>query len=109
MVQSIATQAVCLFFDSNFSKVPGHTLESFLKQHKSSLTSQSSRYRCTKDQEAKLFPGEFFLIAMLINIGRNILITVNDRKFVHRSNLSKDCTYCLDPLTNMATTDNSDY
>ena len=53
--QKIATQAVQLFFDSK-------VLDSFLKQHKLSLTSQSSRYRCTKDQEAKLFPGEFFLI-----------------------------------------------
>jgi hypothetical protein len=33
----IATTAVRVFFDS---KVPGHTLEAFLKQHKSNLTSQ---------------------------------------------------------------------
>jgi len=50
LCQKIATQAVRFFFDS---KVPGHTLESFLKQHKSVLTSQRSVYRCTKDQEAK--------------------------------------------------------
>ena len=55
--QKIATKAVRLFFDS---KVPGHTLEAFLKQHKSNLTSQFGVYRCTKEQEAKLFPGEFF-------------------------------------------------
>ena len=55
LTKKIATQAVCLFFYSN-------VLNSFLKQHKSSLTSQSNHYRCTKDQEKKLFPGEFFLI-----------------------------------------------
>jgi hypothetical protein len=43
------------FFDSN---VPG--LESFLKQHKSDLTSKSSVYRCTLEQKAILFPGEFY-------------------------------------------------
>ena len=59
LCQKIATTAVRLFFDS---KVPGHTLEAFLKQHKSNLTSQFSACRCTKDQEAKLFPGEFFLL-----------------------------------------------
>jgi hypothetical protein len=42
LCQNIATQAVRDFFDSN---VPG--LESFLKQHKSDLTSKSSVYRCT--------------------------------------------------------------
>jgi hypothetical protein len=83
--QKISTQAVRFFFDS---KVPGHTLESFLKQHRSNLTSYRSVYRCTKDQEAKLFPGEFFLIAMSINIGRNILITISDSKSVYRSNLA---------------------
>jgi hypothetical protein len=75
LCQKIATKAVRQYFDSN---VPGHTLESFLKQNKSNLTS-----RCTKEQVAKMFPGEFFLIAMSINIGRNSLITVS----VHRSNL----------------------
>jgi hypothetical protein len=55
LCRKIGTQAVRLFFDRNI-------LNSFLKQHKSSLTSQSNHYRCTKDQEKKLFPGEFFLI-----------------------------------------------
>ena len=85
LCQKIATQAVRGFFDS---KVPGHTLDSFLKQHRSSLTSISSVCRCTKDQVVKLFPGEFFLIAMSINIGRNILIAISDRQSVHRSNLA---------------------
>ena len=84
LCQKIATKAVRLFFDS---KVPGHTLEAFLKQHKSNLTSQFSVYGCTKDQAAKMFPGEFFLTAMSINIGRNILITVSERRYIHRSNL----------------------
>ena len=53
LCRKIGTQAFRLFFDRNI-------LNSFLKQHKSSLTSQRSEYRCTKDQEAKLFPGEFF-------------------------------------------------
>ena len=53
----IGTLAVRLYFDS---KVP--RLESFLKQHRSSLTSMHSIYICTKEQQAKLFPGEFFLI-----------------------------------------------
>ena len=57
----IATQAVRFFFDS---QVPGHTLELFLRQHRSNLTSRRSVYKCTMDQEVKLFPGEFFLIAM---------------------------------------------
>ena len=83
LCQKIATQAVRFFFDSN---VPG--LESFLKQHKSNLTSHRSVYRCTKDQEAKLFPGEYNLIAMSIDIGRKILITISYRKSVYRSNLT---------------------
>jgi hypothetical protein len=53
----IGTQAVRLYFDN---KVP--RLESFLTQHRSSLTSQRSRYRCTKAEELMLFPGEFYLI-----------------------------------------------
>jgi hypothetical protein len=83
LCQKIATQAVRLFFDR---KVPGHTLESFLKQHRSNLT--SSVYRCTKEQVAKLFPGEFFLIAISIDIERNILITISDQQSVHQSNLA---------------------
>ena len=84
LCQKIATTAVRLFFDS---KVPGHTLETFLKQHKSNLTSQFSVCRCTKDQKAKLFPGELFFIAMSIKIGRNRLITLSERQYIHRSNL----------------------
>ena len=80
----IATQAVRLFFDNNLA---GHTLETFLKQHKSNITSQYSVYSCTKDQVAKMFPGEFFFIAMSINIGRNSPITVRERQYIHRSNL----------------------
>jgi hypothetical protein len=53
----IGVPAVRLYFDS---KVP--RLESFLTQHRSSLTSKRSHYRCTKTEEAILFPGEFFLI-----------------------------------------------
>ena len=53
----IGIQAVRLYFDSKVSR-----LESFLTQHRSSLTSNRSRYRCTKAEEAILFPGEFFLI-----------------------------------------------
>ena len=91
MCQKIATQAVRLFF---YSKVPGHTLESFLKHHRSNLTSQFSVYRCTKDQKAKMFPGEFFFIAMSINIGRNRLITISDRQYIHRSCVLKnDCCH----------------
>jgi hypothetical protein len=55
LCQKITTQAVRDFFDSN---VPG--LESFLKQHKSDLTSKNSVYRCTWEQKAILFPGEFY-------------------------------------------------
>ena len=84
LCQKIGTTAIHLFFDS---KVPRHTLEAFLKQHKSNLTSQFSVYRCTKDQKAKLFPGEFFFITMSINIGRNRLITVCERQYIHRSNM----------------------
>jgi hypothetical protein len=84
LCQKIATTAVRRYFDS---KVPGHTLESFLKQHKSNLTSQYSVYRCTKEQVAKLFPGEFFFIAMSINIGRKSLITVRERQYIYPSNL----------------------
>ena len=80
----IATKAVRLIFDS---KVPGHTLEAFLKKHKSSLTSKISMYRCTKEEEAKMFSGEYLLIAMSINIGRKSLITVSERQYIHRSNL----------------------
>ena len=65
LCQGIATQAVRLYFDS---KVPEHQLKSFLKLHKSDLTSQGSRYKCTKEQEMILFPGESFLIAMSIII-----------------------------------------
>ena len=54
---NIGIQAVRLYFDS---KVP--RLKSFLTQHRSSLTSKHSSYRCTKAEEAILFPGEFFLI-----------------------------------------------
>ena len=59
-----ATEAVWFFF---YSKVPEKTLGSFLKHHRSSLTYENGY---TKKQVAKLFPGKFFLIAMLINIGR---------------------------------------
>ena len=91
LCQKIATQAVRLFFDS---KVPGHTLESFLKQHRSSLTSQNNVYRCTKDQVAKMFPGEFVLCAMSINIGRKSLITISDRQYTHQSCILKnDCRH----------------
>ena len=80
LCQKIATTAVRLFFDS---KVPGHILEAFLKQHKSNLTSHRSAYSCTKDQEAKLFPGEFFLLqCQLIKAGTPWLPWVNDNIFI---------------------------
>ena len=46
-----------------YSKVPEKKLGSFLNHHKSSLTYENGY---TKEQMAKLFLGEFFLIAMLI-------------------------------------------
>jgi hypothetical protein len=51
----------------------------------SSLTDKNGY---TKEQDAKLFPGEFFLFAMSINIGRNNLITVSDLQSSHRSNFA---------------------
>ena len=50
----IATKAVRLIFDR---EVPGHQLESFLREHRSILTSKKSNSRCTKQQESILFPG----------------------------------------------------
>ena len=76
-VRKLPPKAVRLFFDS---KVPGNTLESFLKKNSLSLTDKNGY---TKEQEAKLFPGEFFLFAMSINIGRNNLITVSDLQSSH--------------------------
>ena len=92
LCQKIATQAVRLFFDSN---VPGHTLESFLKQHRSNRTYIVCKW--TKDQKAKMFPGEFFFIAMSINIGRNSLISISsDRQCIHRSYVLKnDCCHLI--------------
>ena len=67
--------AVRNLFDRN---VPVHTLDSFLRQHKRALTYPRSICRCTIEQEAKLFHGEFFLIAMSINIVLWVLTWVAD-------------------------------
>ena len=58
LCQEIGTKAIRSFFDR---EVPGHILESFLKHHRSRLTYRNGY---TKEQQAKLFPGEFFLIAI---------------------------------------------
>ena len=71
----IGTQVVRNVFDRN---VPPRTLDSFLRQHNRALTSPRSVSRCTIEQEAKLFPGEFFLIAMSINIVLWVLTWVAD-------------------------------
>ena len=63
LCHQIGIQSVRNLFDRN---VP--VLDIFLRKNKNALTSPGGICRCTIEQQAKLFPGEFCLIAMSINI-----------------------------------------
>ena len=76
----IARQAVRLIFDR---EVPGHKLESFLREHRSILTSKKRNYRCTKQQESILFPGGHVVVisadfdfTLLYQLIRNLLTAI---------------------------------